>query len=245
MVPHVLVLAKEPRPGCVKTRLCPPCSPAEAAQVAEAALADTLQAVAASGAERRIVALDGAPGPWLPEGFEVVAQAHGPLERRLAAAWEAAAGPGLQIGMDTPQVTATDLDDALSALDRSDAVLGPALDGGWWLIGLHRPNRRVFSGIPTSRSDTGARQLARLRHLGFDVGVVPPQRDLDTFDDAVTIASAHPHLATAAAVATVLGVHASRSRAVRRGDPTSNALVAAKPHRFRAGRVNLSPESRK
>jgi len=69
---HVLVLAKEPRPGRVKTRLCPPCSPEEAATVAAAALADTLEAVAASGADRHILALDGRPGPWLPPGFEVV-----------------------------------------------------------------------------------------------------------------------------------------------------------------------------
>ena len=76
-VPHVLVMAKSPVPGRVKTRLCPPCTPAEAAALAEAALADTLEAVAACGAGRRILALDGAPGPWLPAGFEVVAQCQG------------------------------------------------------------------------------------------------------------------------------------------------------------------------
>lgn len=184
--------------------------------MAEAALFDTLQAVAGSGVEHRVLALDGAPGPWLPEGFEVIAQVEGPLERRLAAAWATAGGSGIQIGMDTPQVTAGDLDAALATLELHDAVLGPALDGGWWLIGLGggRPNRRsgdglgvsrwAFSGIATSRADTGARQLARLRHLGLDVAVLAPQRDLDTFDDALAIATAHPATATAAAVARIV-----------------------------------------
>ncbi|MEO5678521.1 MAG: glycosyltransferase, partial [Acidimicrobiales bacterium] len=72
-----LVLAKEPVAGRVKTRLCPPLTPAEAAAVAEAALADTLAAVARCGADRLVVALDGAPGPWLPAGFEVIPQRGG------------------------------------------------------------------------------------------------------------------------------------------------------------------------
>src|SRR4051812_30616875 len=102
---HVLVLAKEPVPGRVKTRLCPPFDHEAAARLAEAALADTLEAVAHCGAERRVLALDGRPGWWLPEGFEVIPQVVGPFDRRLAAAWDATGGPGLQIGMDTPQVT--------------------------------------------------------------------------------------------------------------------------------------------
>ena len=69
---HVLVMAKAPVPGRVKTRLCPPCTPDEAAAITEAALADTLAAVARCGAGRRIIALDGAPGPWLPARFEVI-----------------------------------------------------------------------------------------------------------------------------------------------------------------------------
>ena len=68
----LLVIAKEPRPGRVKTRLTPPFTPEEAAALAEAALADTLDAVARTPAERRVLVLDGTPGPWLPAGFEVV-----------------------------------------------------------------------------------------------------------------------------------------------------------------------------
>ncbi|MFN2507027.1 MAG: DUF2064 domain-containing protein, partial [Acidimicrobiales bacterium] len=98
-------MVKAPVAGQVKTRLCPPCTPAEAAALAAAALADTLAAVAACGATRRILALSGEPGPWLPPAFEVVAQCEGGLDRRLAHAWAVAGGPGVQIGMDTPQVT--------------------------------------------------------------------------------------------------------------------------------------------
>ncbi|NEA82606.1 glycosyltransferase, partial [Actinospica acidiphila] len=75
----LLVIAKEPRPGRVKTRLTPPFTPEEAAALAEAALADTLDAVARTPARRRVLVLDGSPGPWLPAGVEVVPQCAGGL----------------------------------------------------------------------------------------------------------------------------------------------------------------------
>jgi rSAM/selenodomain-associated transferase 1 len=180
---HLLVMAKAPVAGRVKTRLCPPCTPAEAAAIAEAALADTLDAVAACGAGRRILALDGEPGDWLPPGFEVVPQSGGTLDRRLAAAWAMAGGAGVQIGMDTPQVTAALLDDALAALDVTDAALGPALDGGWWAVGLRRPDARAFLGVPMSTAGTGAAQQARLAELGLSVTVLGALADLDTAAD--------------------------------------------------------------
>lgn len=113
-VTTLLVIAKEPLPGRVKTRLTPPFAPAEAARLAEAALGDTLRTVAALPAARRAVVLEGAPGPWLPPGIEVVAQGPGGLDERLAAAFGACTGPTLLIGMDTPQITAADLAPALS-----------------------------------------------------------------------------------------------------------------------------------
>lgn len=202
---HVLVMAKSPVPGQVKTRLCPPCTPEEAASLAEAALADTLDAVAACGADRRIVALDGAPGPWLPSGFEVVPQVEGSFDVRLAAAWSTAGGPGIQIGMDTPQVTAGLLDDALSALDTTSAALGLAPDGGWWAIGLREANREVFLDIPMSTARTGAAQLARLVHLGLDVTELPTLVDLDTIDDLPAVTAGGSAIRTAARART-LGV---------------------------------------
>jgi glycosyltransferase A (GT-A) superfamily protein (DUF2064 family) len=187
---NVLVMAKAPVAGRVKTRLCPPCTPAEAAAVAEAALADTLDAVAACGAQRRIVALDGAPGPWLPPGFDVVPQCAGPFDLRLTAAWAATTGPGVQIGMDTPQVTPALLDDALATLDNHTAALGPAVDGGWWAIALRRPDPRTFLGIPMSTDRTGHAQLARLRSLGHDVALLRTLVDLDTAADLQAVSAA-------------------------------------------------------
>jgi len=68
----LLVIAKQPLPGRVKTRLVPPCTPGQAAALAEAALADTLHTVLAAPARRRVLVLDGEPGPWLPPGFDIV-----------------------------------------------------------------------------------------------------------------------------------------------------------------------------
>jgi uncharacterized protein len=195
---HVLVMAKAPVAGRVKTRLCPPCTPAQAAAIAEAALADTLDAVAACGAGRRIVALDGAPGPWLPAGFDVIPQVDGGLDRRLAAAWSAAGGAGVQIGMDTPQVTPALLDLALASLDDTAAALGLAVDGGWWAIGLRRPDPRVFLGIPMSTDATGAAQGARLRSLALSVTMLPALVDLDTAADIPAVTLSGSAIRTAA-----------------------------------------------
>ena len=194
---HVLVMAKAPVAGRVKTRLCPPCTPAEAAAIAEAALADTLDAVAACGAGRRIVALDGEPGPWLPPGFEVISQVDGAFDRRLTAAWAAAGGGGVQIGMDTPQVTGDLLDNALSAIDITDAALGMAVDGGWWAIALRRPDPRTFAGIPMSTAGTGAAQLSRLHELGLSVAALPALVDLDTAADLPAVTGSGTAIRTA------------------------------------------------
>jgi hypothetical protein len=204
---HVLVMAKAPVPGRVKTRLCPPLTPRAAADIAEAALADTLQAVAGCGADVKIVALDGPPGPWLPEGFHVVPQVGGGFDERLVGAWAATrdhtAGTGLQIGMDTPQVTAPDLDKLLDRLRHAPpggALLGPALDGGWWVIGLTGVDPRlVFRGVPMSTARTGEAQLARLRELGLAPRLVGVRRDIDTVGDLAAVAARHPRTRTASA----------------------------------------------
>ncbi len=199
-----LVVAKAPVPGEVKTRLCPPLSPVEAAAVAEAALVDTLEAVSRCGAGRLVLALDGAPGPWLPPRFEVVPQRGGGLDERLAAAWQDAGGPGVQVGMDTPQLRAEDLDLALALLDDHDAALGPAEDGGWWAVALRRPDPAAFLGVPMSTAHTGDAQHARLSELGLRVAALPMMRDIDDIDDLYAIAAAHPHLCVSA---TASGLH--------------------------------------
>jgi len=203
-------MAKSPQPGRVKTRLCPPCTFEEAARVAEAALADTLAAVSATGADRKVVALDGPPGPWLPPGFEIIPQRGSSLATRLAHAWAdlgvAGNGWGIQIGMDTPQVTTGLLDGCLADLTPRRALLGPALDGGWWLIGLPTTDPYpVFSGIKTSRSDTGAAQAHRLCALGFLLRRAPLLRDIDTVADLLAVTAEIPASHTATVAADIVG----------------------------------------
>jgi rSAM/selenodomain-associated transferase 1 len=194
----LLVIAKEPVPGRVKTRLCPPLRPEQAADLARAALADTLDAaVAAAGLARAAVTvtvvLDGSPGPWLPPGVDVRPQVAGPLEARLAAAFDAVRGePALLIGMDTPQVGPDRLADALGALERADAVFGAALDGGWWALGLRAPDGALLRGVATSTPTTGTEQRERLRAAGLTVVDLPPLRDVDTAADIPAVARLAP-----------------------------------------------------
>jgi len=198
----VLVMAKAPVPGQVKTRLCPPCTPEEAAAIAEAALADTLDAVARCGAARRIVALAGEPGRWLPAGFEVIAQRGHGLAERLANAWADAGGPGIQIGMDTPQVRPADLDRLLGMVAPGRGVLGHAIDGGWWVIGLDGAEpEAVFAGVPMSTPITGERQEQRLWSLGLAVHHARRLRDIDTVDDLAVVSVEAPATRTAALTA--------------------------------------------
>jgi len=206
----IIVMAKAPVPGRVKTRLCPPCTLDEAAALAEAALVDTLAAALASSTDRVVLALAGRPGPWLPAGVEVVSQRGSGFGERLAAAWSDIGGPALQIGMDTPQVTPALLDLASAVLEApgTDAVLGPAEDGGWWSVGLRRADPAAFIGVPMSRPDTGARQMARLRELGLRTATLPSLRDVDTIADAHEVAALAPDTRFAAAVTGLLGAAA-------------------------------------
>jgi glycosyltransferase A (GT-A) superfamily protein (DUF2064 family) len=197
-VTTLLVIAKEPRPGRVKTRLTPPFSRQEAAELAQAALADTLDAVAAAPASRRVLVLDGAPGPWLPPGFEVVPQCAGGLDERLADAFAHCSGPALLVGMDTPQVTPE-----LLTVDFTDcdACFGPAEDGGFWALGLAVADPALLRGVPMSTPVTGAVQRARLVAAGLRVRDLPRLRDVDVADDARAVAGLAPHSRFAARLA--------------------------------------------
>jgi glycosyltransferase A (GT-A) superfamily protein (DUF2064 family) len=206
----LVVIAKEPVAGRVKTRLSPPYHPDEAAALAAAALTDTLEAVLAAPAARRTLVLDGAPGGWLPcgRGLRIIPQRGAGLDDRLAHAFDDAyAGhPMVLIGMDTPQVTPALLHAAMTALtcapaateERAgrDAVLGPAADGGFWSLGLRTPaaHAHLVRGVPMSRPDTGRRQLDRLTGAGLTVAGLPELRDVDTAADATEVAAIAPHL---------------------------------------------------
>ena len=215
--PGLLVLAKAPEPGRVKTRLCPPLTPGEAADLAAAALLDTLDAVCRVPGGRVVVALAGRLSDAVRarelraalRGTVVRGQRGAHLGHRIAAAHRDAAGllpgrPVLQLGMDTPQVEPALLVEAAGPLHRGavDAVLGPAADGGWWALGLRDPRlARMIADVPTSRADTGERTLHALRAAGLRVGLLPELTDVDTAADAVAVAELAPRTRFAAAVA--------------------------------------------
>ncbi|MBV8927888.1 MAG: DUF2064 domain-containing protein, partial [Mycobacteriaceae bacterium] len=173
----VLVVAKAPVPGLAKTRLAAAIGPDVAADVAAAALLDTLDAVAAARVANRVVALTGqlenaCRADELRDrlgDFTVIDQRGADFAERLANAHAdafAAAGPEpvLQIGMDTPQVTAQLITRCAEALLSEPAVLGMAHDGGWWALGVHSATTAaVLAGLPMSQPDTGAVTLRALR----------------------------------------------------------------------------------
>ena len=203
---QVVVIAKEPVAGTVKTRLCPPLTASGAARVAAAALADTLEVVGSTNCRSTVVAFEGHSEGWVPDGFVVVPQRRGGFGERLAGAIDDAWGrtecPILLIGMDTPQVTATDLGRAAVALlsPGVDAVLGPADDGGYWLIGLHRPAPGLFVDVPMSTDHTASDQRRRLETLGLSCMVIHGLRDVDTISDARAVAELVPNSSFAASL---------------------------------------------
>jgi rSAM/selenodomain-associated transferase 1 len=237
---QLVVIAKAPVPGRVKTRLTPPFSPEQAAGLAAAALADTLAAVARARATRATIALDGEPGDWLPPGFLVTLQRGGGLDERIAAAMDDAYArlpvPVVLVGMDTPQVTPELLDSALGPLadGTADAVFGPAADGGFWLLGLRHPDPALVLGVPMSAADTGQAQLARLTGAGLRVHELPERTDVDSAAEAIAVALAAPRSRFAATLRAMLEPPASgqpraspaaSGRAARPADPALAGLA--------------------
>jgi rSAM/selenodomain-associated transferase 1 len=190
----LLVIAKQPLPGRAKTRLTPPCTPQQAAELAGAALRDTLDAVAQTPVTRRVLVFEGDARDWRPPGFEVIAQRGAGLAERLQAAFDDIAQPALLIGMDTPQVTPDQLGEALDALSDPavDSILGPTPDGGYWCVGFRGRVASAFSGVPMSAADTYVHQRRRFDQLGIRVATRPPLRDIDTIDDAKAVAAIAP-----------------------------------------------------
>lgn len=204
----IVVIAKECVPGRVKTRLHPPLTLEQAADVAAASLADTLELVSSLPADRRVIAFAGTQLPAQAAGFEVMPQIEGDLDVRLGAVFDAIEGPMILIGMDTPQLTRSHFDGVLgdwssAAATGPDAWFGPATDGGWWGLALREPTGDVLRGVPMSRDDTGALQLASLDAAGLTVGFLPEVNDVDTYQDAVEVAALAPRTRFARAVAAI------------------------------------------
>ncbi|MGV9213774.1 TIGR04282 family arsenosugar biosynthesis glycosyltransferase [Micromonospora sp. RB23] len=198
----LLVVAKAPVAGAVKTRLCPPVTPAQAARIAAAALRDTLDAVRATPGVTPVLAWSGRLAEAEDadvltaalNGWSVLDQRGVGFGERLANAYAdvAAAYPGqpvVQIGMDTPQVTPGRLAAAVAGLRAADAVLGRAHDGGWWSLGLRDPRHaRVLRHVPMSTPDTGRDTWAALTGRGLRTAPLPVLRDVDTWSDALAVA---------------------------------------------------------
>ncbi len=211
----VLVMAKAPVAGRVKTRLCPPMTAPEAARLASAALLDTLDTIdllqtASGGRVSKVIALDGSlvnavdgsliagritsagAGRWTQ-----IPQRGTSFADRLVLAHRDAAGRGpvMQLGMDTPQLTVAMLAVSREALFRQqvDAVVGPSSDGGWWSLGVRNAQMtRALFDVPMSTSDTCELTIRALRADGINVARLPMLTDVDTFADAIEVADAAP-----------------------------------------------------
>ncbi|WP_086663227.1 TIGR04282 family arsenosugar biosynthesis glycosyltransferase [Lentzea kentuckyensis] len=205
----LLIMAKSPVPGQVKTRLCPPLTAEEAADVAAASLLDTLEAALSTPGAVPVVALAGVVGredvrDALAECVVIPQRGRTFAERLVHAHADIArfGMPVLQIGMDTPQVTPSLLE---SCAEFEEAALGFALDGGWWALGLRDPLRaEVLRDVPMSRADTGARTLDALQ--GLKVRTLPMLSDVDTMVDARAVATLVPHSRFATTLADVAAV---------------------------------------
>jgi glycosyltransferase A (GT-A) superfamily protein (DUF2064 family) len=162
--------------------------------VAAAALEDTIDTVQETPAVRRTLVVAGPYRP--PTGWTVSHQRGNGLGQRLAHAFADTAMPGvpsLLIGMDTPQVTTVQLTDVVGRLSRADAVLAPALDGGWWALALHQPQHaEVLLKVAMSTRETMTQTLRALRGRGLVVTTAGTLRDVDTAEDAWAVAREWP-----------------------------------------------------
>jgi uncharacterized protein len=197
MTTLLIIFAKEPRPGLVKTRLSPPLSPEEAAQLYHSFLQDILEEMARVPEVRLAVAFSPPEGQVFfrglaPPGTELFPQEGADLGGRMAQAFArgfaAGFGPVLLRGSDVPDLPAAVVSEAAEALaaGRAQVVLGPCPDGGYYLVGLSQPQPLLFQG-PSWSSGTVLTDTLRLaRELGLRVHLLPPWPDIDTYDNLQT-----------------------------------------------------------
>jgi rSAM/selenodomain-associated transferase 1 len=201
----VVLIARAPVPGAVKTRLAAEIGPDAALDAYRALGRRAASAVGAVDPCRRVVAYTPADAEtvtreWLGAGFTYEPQAPGELGHRMAAAlaarWAAGADQVVLIGTDCPTVDAPTLEAAFAALaDGAPAVFGPAEDGGYYLVGASLAAARasgieatdfaavLFAGVPWSSAHTLSATLARVRQRGLRVALLSPMRDVDTAAD--------------------------------------------------------------
>ncbi len=189
----LILFAKAPIEGEVKTRLCPPLTPDEAASLHGSLVMDLLERCHALKGMDRILA--GSPTQDHPfframkKRFTIPIweQVGGDLGERMAQAFQSALGSPYQstiiIGTDIPGITAPLLTMASKNLQDYDIVLGPTLDGGYYLIGLKSPASELFRNIPWSTEDVFSCTHEKTKAMGLSLKVLPKLRDLDTIED--------------------------------------------------------------
>lgn len=192
---HLTVFARPPVEGRVKTRLSPALPAPLAARLYEALLADTLAAASACAADARAIAWsERASAPPAPAGFTAFEQAPGDLGARLEDAFaRALRAPGalaVVVGSDAPALTAAHLDAAFAALASHDVVLGPAADGGYWLLGLSRVAPQLLRDVPWSTPGVLALTRERASGAGWRTATLESLADLDTPADLAALVGA-------------------------------------------------------
>jgi hypothetical protein len=188
----VVIMAKEPAAGKTKTRLCPPLAPEQAAALYEALLRDTVDLAAGLAGVQLAVAVTppGAVGylrRLCPPGtllLPVVGADIGDcLERVLGQLLTAGHAGAIALNSDGPTLPPAYLEAAAARLGTADAVLGPSEDGGYYLIGLRRPQPLLFRDIAWSTTQVTVQTLDRAAALGLSVALLPPWYDVDTAGD--------------------------------------------------------------
>lgn len=191
----VAVIAKECLPGRVKTRLQPEFDAVQAATIASAALAATIELLSLLPATRRILAFDGELAPPGTAGWDVLPQRGDGLDERIAHLFDAVDEPLLLLGMDTPHLDPAWLSGLFEPWGDLDAWFGPATDGGFWALGMREPDGSLVRGVAMSTAQTGREQFERLTGAGMTVRLLPPLTDIDTAQDARAAAETCPQLA--------------------------------------------------
>lgn len=183
------VFAKEPRPGFVKTRLAAATSPEWAARVAEAFLRDTVEQLAGIDARRVLAFAPANAGPYfaqvVSDSFALRPQCEGDLGRRMADFFSshlAAAGSVVLLGTDSPTLPLAFVEQAFIELERADVVIGPATDGGYYLLGC-RDVPPIFEGMTWGSSSVLMDTIAHLTATAWRLALLPPWYDVDTPDD--------------------------------------------------------------
>ncbi len=194
----LVIFAKAPIPGQVKTRLCPPLFADEAATLHGSFVLDTLERTKAAVTKLKLPLdryLACAPSSTLVffkimeerQGAKLIDQEGGDLGQRMHRAFETMFARGYQraliVGTDVPSLPLDHYKQALTLLDSHDLILGPALDGGYYLVGLKNISPVLFEDIPWSTDRVLALTREKAARLGLTVALLPEWRDVDTIED--------------------------------------------------------------